>query len=142
MGFKQQPDQSRVKAQLKELLHNLELLAESASLDQQKRLLSSLRDVEAQERRQHPRKSCSIPVTVGTWRVFKEFVKNVSRGGMFIETDAPFSPGEHITLTFSYANQTNPVRITARVVRKNNMGIGVEFTTPPNAELQKIIESL
>ena len=142
MPFKQQPDQSSVKAQLKQLLRQLELLAESASLDQQKMLLSSLQDVEAQERRKHPRKPCSIPVTVGTWRVFKEFVKNVSRGGMYIETDAPFSPGEHITLTFSYANQPNPVRITARVVRKTNKGIGVEFTTPPNADLEKLIESL
>jgi Tfp pilus assembly protein PilZ len=98
--------------------------------------------LEAQERRRHPRKDCSIPVTVGTWRVFREFVKNISRGGMFIETDAPFSPGERVTLTFSYANQPNPVRITARVVRKTNRGIGVEFTTPPTAELEKIIKSL
>jgi Tfp pilus assembly protein PilZ len=142
MASKELLDPTSLKAQIKQLLRDLEPLVDSASVDQQRRLLSSLRDVEAQERRRHPRKNCSIPVTVGTWRIYREFIKNISRGGMFIETDAPFSAGERITLTFSYANQPNPLRITARVVRRTSRGIGVEFTTLPNPDLEKIIESL
>jgi hypothetical protein len=124
------------------LLRNMQMLIDSASEDQQRRLLGSLRELEAEERRRHPRKTCSIPVSVGTWRVFREFVKNISRGGMFIGTTASFSPGEHVTLTFSPPNQDKPIRITGRVVRKTANGIGVEFTSPPTAELQKVLESL
>ncbi|MDY6990275.1 MAG: PilZ domain-containing protein [Thermodesulfobacteriota bacterium] len=142
MNANQGSDQANVKAQLNELLKDMQVLIESASEDQQRRLLSSLKDLEAAERRRHPRKSCSIPVSVGTWRVFREFAKNISGGGMFIGTSASFSPGEHVTLTFSPPNQKKPLRITGRVVRRTAKGIGVEFTSPPNAELQKVIESL
>jgi len=142
MNTKRGSDQPTVKAQLDELLKNMQMLIESASEDQQRRLLSSLQDLEAAERRRHPRKSCSIAVSVGTWRVCREFAKNISHGGMFIGTSASFSPGEHVTLTFSPPNQDKAIRITGRVVRRNAKGIGVEFTSPPSAELQKVIESL
>jgi hypothetical protein len=142
MNANEGSEQPTVKAQLNELLKEMEMLIESASEDQRRRLLSSLQDLEAAERRRHPRKSCSIPVSVGTWRVFREFAKNISRGGMFIGTSASFLPGEHVTLTISPPNDKKPLRITGRVVRSSDKGIGVEFTAPPNAELQKIIESL
>ncbi|MDY6954351.1 MAG: PilZ domain-containing protein [Thermodesulfobacteriota bacterium] len=138
----QESDQPNVKAQLNELLKGMQMLIESASEDQQRRLLSSLQELEAAERRKHRRKSCSIPVSVGTWRVFREFAKNISRGGMFIGTSASFSPGEHVTLTFSPPNQEKTLRVTGRVVRRTAKGIGVEFTSPPSAELREVIESL
>jgi len=142
MHVNQGSDQPTVKAQLNELLKDMQMLIESASEDQQRRLLTSLQELEAAERRRAPRKTCSIAVSVGSWRVVREFAKNISRGGMFIGTSASFSPGEHVTITFSPPNQDKALRITGRVVRRNAKGIGVEFTSPANAELQKAIESL
>ena len=137
-----QSNRPSVKAQLKELLRNMLIFVDSASEDERQRLLTSLQNFEGEERRRHPRKTCSMQVTVGIWRLFTEFIKNISCGGVFIETSESFSAGEHITLTFSPPNRNKPLRITGRVVRRTPEGIGVEFTTPPNGELEKIIESL
>ncbi|MDY6837138.1 MAG: hypothetical protein SWH78_04100 [Thermodesulfobacteriota bacterium] len=66
MKVNQGSDQPTVKAQLNELLNDMQMLIESASEDQQRRLPTSLQELEAAERRRAPRKTCSIPVSVGS----------------------------------------------------------------------------
>ena len=60
-------------------------------------------------------------------RVFKDFVGNISAGGVFIETGEPFSVGQEVTLIFSSPNHPEPIKITGKVIRSVEGGIGVEF---------------
>jgi Tfp pilus assembly protein PilZ len=133
---------SSVKAEVKELLENILVAVPYASEDQQRSLLSTLREWQKGERRKHRRIACSIPVKVGTWRVFAEHIRNISEGGVFIKTTAVFSPGEHLELIFSLPNQNGPVRITGHVVWNSPEGVGLEFTQPLSRELVRVIESL
>lgn len=122
-------------ARLTELFNNL-------SEAQQKALLSILEDWQRTERRKHPRRYWVGPVDYATEdRAFKDFIKNVSAGGVFIETHIPFSIGEQITLTFSPSNRDKPIKITGEIVWTGSLGIGVRFKMP-NQDLEALIRLL
>jgi len=142
MPFKGNSAQADVKAQLKNFLKDTMVSLESASEDQQRRLLSALQELKADDRRKHPRKPCSIPATAAITRCFTGYIRDMSGGGAFLETTAAFEPGEHVTLTFASPNENKPIRVTGRVVRRTSQGIGVQFTMPPTKELQATIEFL
>ena len=138
----QKSDDPIAMAELKELLERILISIDHASEDQRRNLLTSLRHWQKGERRKHARKGCSIPVTVGTWRVFTNHIRNISTGGVFIETTAPFTRGENLTLIFSLPDKNGPVRITGHVVWRTQEGVGVEFKQPLTKELQEVIDSL
>jgi len=138
----QQTEESSIQARLTDLLREISAYIDHASEEEQQRILISLQAMWEKNRRQHPRKSCSIPVTCATEdRVIQDFVKNISAGGVFIETAVAFSPGEHITLMFSSTEQEEPIKISGRIVWRVPEGIGVKFTTA-NSELEAVILSL
>ncbi len=136
------PGRVNIKSQIKELLTSMSNFVDYASEDDQRRLLKALQALDRHERRRHPRKTCSIPITVGSWRVLTEFARNISAGGVFIETSAAFSRGEHLTLMFSPPNQNTPLKLTGRVARSTPEGIGVQFTSPPTEEVEEVLGSL
>jgi Tfp pilus assembly protein PilZ len=138
----EQTDKPSVKARLKELLDDISTSIDHASEEEQRRLLSSLEELQQDDRRRDPRKGCSIAVTYATWRIFTDFIKNISAGGVFIETSVPFARGENLTLMFSPPNQQEAVKITGQVVWSDPNGVGVKFTSPPSKELEEILESL
>jgi len=137
-----QPDEQMVRASLKQLLESISLAIDDASVDEQQRLLKSLRAWESGDRRTHARRACSIPVRVGALRVYTEYIRSISAGGVFIRTYVPFSPGEQLTLLFSLPNQNGPVKITGHVAWNSSEGVGVEFAQPLNKNLKNIVESL
>jgi Tfp pilus assembly protein PilZ len=138
----EQSKASSVKARLKELLKEISDYVDNTSEEHQQRILIALEELWERDRRQHPRKPCSIPVTCSTAdRVMKNFIKNISAGGAFIETSVPFSPGEHITLMLSATEQEEPIKITGRIVWRVPEGIGVKFSTA-SKELEAVILSL
>ncbi|MCK4729173.1 MAG: hypothetical protein KAT27_09635, partial [Desulfobacterales bacterium] len=84
----QQSKESSTTARLIELFNNL-------SESQQKEVLSMLEDWQSTERRKHPRKGCFMAVDYADRdRAFKNFIKNISAGGVFIQTHMPFSVGQ------------------------------------------------
>jgi len=127
--FVHQADESSVTARLKELLRDISPFIDNASEDQKQRLLSVLEESLPIDRRRDTRKPCSIAVTCATYRVFTDFIKNISPGGAFIETSAPCLPGEHLTMMFSLPDQEEPVKITGKIVWRAPEGVGVKFTT-------------
>ena len=130
-----QSNGSSVTARLIELIHNL-------SDKQQQALLGMLEDWQHTNRREHLRKPCFIAVDYADRkRAFKDFIKNISTGGVFIETDTSFSVGRELTLTFSSSNYERPIKITGEIVRTGRRGIGVRFKAE-HEELQAMIESL
>lgn len=140
--FHEPPDPPNVRTEVKELLEKILVSIPYAPEEQQESLLSSLRQWQRGERRKHRRVVCSIPVKVGTWRVFAEHIRNISEGGVFIKTSAAFSPGERLELIFSLPNQNGPVRVTGHVVWNSPDGVGLEFTQPLSEELVEVIEAL
>ena len=66
-------------------------------------------------------------------------VKDISRGGLFVETPAKAAPGTTITLVFHAGQSWTEIRVAGRVVRADRVqlhlaekagGIGVEVTQP------------
>ena len=147
----QQTRKSTVTVRLRELVRDISIIIDDApedekiellSLLQSQRLLSFLRNWRRRDRRSAPRKPCSMAVTFATQdRVFKDFVRNISAAGVFIETPEALSVGQEITLIFSSPNSLGPVKITGKVVWRVPKGIGVKFTRASN-DLEAIIESL
>ena len=137
----QQDDESSIKDSLKELLEDISIYIDQASDKEHHRLLSSLQELLQSDRRQHPRKPCSIPVTLASWRVFTELIKNISAGGVFVETSEPFSTGEAVSLMFSIPNHEEQVKITGRIAWRTPGGVGVEFTGG-SKDLKETIASL
>ena len=106
-------------------------------------ILKALEKHNQTHRRKQPRKPSFVPVdyTVGD-RAFKDFIKNISAGGVFIETRTPFSVGQEISMTFSSAKLDEPIKIRGTIFWANNMlGIGVKFTTE-NQALVAMLQAL
>ena len=94
----------------------------------QRQLLDWLSKWDLRGKRKHSRKSCLISVDYSTpERFYREFVQDISAGGLYIETREPLSKGEGISLTFSVPDSQVPIRVTGEIVRTEESGIAVEF---------------
>ncbi len=74
-----------------------------------------------------------------------EFTKDISEGGIFIETPIPFKEGEQLTLTFPLKAHSEHIRLSGEIVRKTDIGIGIKFTPldeGKKALLKNLIETL
>ena len=60
-------------------------------------------------------------------RHFSDFVKDLSKSGVFILTSRAFSVGQEITLTFKPPGTDRPLNINGAIVRVLPEGIGVKF---------------
>lgn len=100
-------------------------------------------------RRRHPRIQASLPVRISTieperdpwtgrpfFRASQETCANVSRGGAFVQTSEPLSPGRRILVELKLPNGApleaiGRVAWTKRVVtpheRNHDAGVGIEF---------------
>lgn len=146
-----EPHHSTVTARLEELINKLSLFIENASEEQKRtvlrllenqQLLELLQNWRHGERRQTPRKPFSLSVQYATeHEILTDFPRDISSGGMFIETSVPLSVGQQITLTFSPPNQKKPIRVTAEVAWTGPGGVGVRFTSS-SKDLEKVMESL
>ena len=81
------------------------------------------------EKRKYPRRSTLMEITYSSdqRRIFEDFVRNLSAGGLFIETNLVTELGQKITMTFSHPDSRDPVKILGKIVRVDPNGIGVKF---------------
>ena len=78
--------------------------------------------------REHPRKTSLIAVDCSTHDVcFTNFIHDISNGGVFIETNAPFYVGQKIAMNFTLPEIESPISVGGEVIRMNSNGIGVKF---------------
>ena len=85
-----------------------------------------------EEKRRHLRVPCFVAVEyVAQGRSYTEFIRDTSRGGMFIETYWPLMIGEKLSLTYSPPDKKRPIKISGEVVRTNPKGIGVKCESNP-----------
>lgn len=80
------------------------------------------------EQRQFPRRTAFIiaeySVLEGT---FRDIIKNIGAGGVFIRTDRKIAVGQPITVSFPLFNFDNIVQTAGRVVRSDHDGFAVTF---------------
>jgi Tfp pilus assembly protein PilZ len=89
---------------------------------------SSRAPIPHEEMREHPRKESLIAVDCKTHDVcFTNFIKDISNGGVFIETHAHFYVGQRLKMIFSLPESEHPHTVNGKVVRINHQGIGVQF---------------
>lgn len=144
-------DKPGIKSRLKKLGNDISLFADHASEDQQlallhaleeQRLQTLLNDLPHDERRRAPRKPCSLSVHYAIKdQLLTDIAKNISTGGVFIETFEPLSVGQEITLTISPSNQGDPIETVGEIVWSGPKGVGVRFTTE-SEDLEAMIEAL
>ena len=97
-------------------------------------MLRLLKDLEKwqkskNEKRKHPRKSTLIDITYSSdqRRIFEDFVRNISAGGLFIETNLLSELGQKLTMTFSRPGSGEPIKVLGKIIRVDSGGIGVKF---------------
>ena len=84
-----------------------------------------------QEKRKYSIKETSIYTICETdTDNFREYTKNMSPGGVFIETASSMSVDEEVFMTLFHASFDTPIRAKGRIVWVNPKGMGVEFKTP------------
>ena len=82
-------------------------------------------------RHQYPRRPSYI---IATYTVvegtFRDIIKNIGAGGLFIRTDRRIAVGQPISIEFPLFQFENIIKVTGRVVRKDPMGFAVTFNRP------------
>ena len=90
--------------------------------------LEALEDIVFEGNRKHARKALMAVVDYATQdQAYRDFIKNISAGGVFIETSVPASIGQELSLTFALPYHQAHIKITGEVVRISPQGIGVRF---------------
>jgi Tfp pilus assembly protein PilZ len=81
------------------------------------------------EKRKYPRRSTLIDITYSSdqRRIFEDFVRNISDGGLYIETNLVTELGQKLTMTFSHPGSGDPIKALGKVIRVDSGGIGVKF---------------
>jgi len=73
--------------------------------------------------------------------VYKDFIQDISSGGVFIQTHMPFTVGQEVSLTFPLPNYQKHVKVMGEVVRSTSQGVGVKFKMADNDQ-EAMITSL
>jgi len=79
-------------------------------------------------RRKHHRKPFFMVVDYTTQgHAYRDYIHNISAGGVFIETPMSFGIGQELSLTFALPTRQRHIRVSGEVVRTSPQGIGVKF---------------
>jgi len=96
--------------------------------EQQTQLMIHVEKLLAENKRISVRKAHKIPISYATQnRIYSGNIADISRSGLFIETNRPFNIGEEIILSFNMQGYDRPFKIKGNIVRSNQQGIGVQF---------------
>jgi len=110
--------------------------------DEQLALLKELGERLSKGRRKHQREPFFMVADYSTEdRVYRDYIQNVSAGGVFIETHMPFTSGQEVSLAFPLPNYKKYLKIIGKVARVTPQGIGVVFKLV-NQEQETIVKSL
>jgi uncharacterized protein (TIGR02266 family) len=112
------------------------------------------------ERRVHPRLPLNLPVRISTidpetdvatrrpfFRASREWCANVSRGGLFIRTEEPFSPGRRVLVELTLPDgrgfdSVGRIAWAKRPITRSEQadaeGIGVEFLGARSEDLASL----
>ncbi|UCD89901.1 MAG: PilZ domain-containing protein [Desulfobacterales bacterium] len=81
-----------------------------------------------EDARKHPRKQTSIyAVCSGHECYLRDYITDISAGGLFIETDSALFLNQELVLTFFLPDAGTPIKIKGKVVRSDAKGFGIKF---------------
>jgi c-di-GMP-binding flagellar brake protein YcgR len=81
-----------------------------------------------EKKRHHPRKSFRLCVTMSHDRTTgKHQARDISLGGIFVETTEKLQPGQEVRLSIPFTNQDCHLKMNGKVVRVTEDGVGVQF---------------
>lgn len=96
--------------------------------------------------REHPRKSCVMATDyVVDDRAYRNFVKDISESGVYVQTGQTFDIGDQITQSFSLSDKQIPFKFTGEIVRLSKDGVGIRFKNLTQYQrdiLQSILKNL
>ena len=116
-----QSNEASITARLIQMIKNM-------SEAEQRTLLKDLEEKQSEEKRKHVRKPFLMAVDYSTQdHVYKDFIQDISAGGVFIQTSMPFTVGQEVSLTFPLPNYRKHLKIVGEVVRSTKHGVGVKF---------------
>ena len=110
---------------------------------ERKKMLDELiKEWERLDYREDSRIACFLAVDYSTKdRVYQDFINNLSNGGVFIETSAPFHVGQSVTLTFNVPSLNKTFKISGTIIRTEQDGIGVQFIKKLTSYQKELIHS-
>jgi Tfp pilus assembly protein PilZ len=96
--------------------------------DKLQQLLQYLDEEQVSEKRKYDRKDFIrvIDYTVGD-RYYRDFIHDISEGGLFIETSNDLSLGQKILMTFVSPDYQKPFKVHGEIIHTQTDGIGVKF---------------
>jgi Tfp pilus assembly protein PilZ len=95
------------------------------------------------DKREHSREHTSIYAFFETNGLsFKDSIKNLSAGGLFIETGIPLSVNRELFISFLHPDYGTLIKVAGEIVRTDSKGIGVKFDQPRSDIWKARAESL
>lgn len=90
-------------------------------------------EMDWKEIREYPRRPAvqQVDYTIGD-RFYQDAMRDISVGGMFIETSLSLSIGQEVTVSIPFSDGRSPVRVRGHVVRVVRDGIGIRFQRDRN----------
>ena len=84
--------------------------------------------IHAEDHRKHTRRSFDRPVLYATRnRFFKGTIKDISKGGVFIEAPDMMAVGQHLTLAIPSGGQGRGLKLKGKIVRIDPNGLAIRF---------------
>jgi len=71
-------------------------------------------------------------------RYYRDFIQDMSDGGVFIKTRQKFKPGQDILMTFMSPDLLKPFKIPGEIMRALDSGIGVQFKKESQVQAETI----
>lgn len=102
-------------------------------------------DVNMIEWRSYERKDISIPIDFTSLdRLYKEMTKDISAGGLFIETQKynKLTKNQKVLMVFTIGENKKPFKLTGKVIRVQPDGIAVQFHNPSPYDCAAIEEAI
>lgn len=93
--------------------------------------LEKLQQSQPAEKREYERKHLSIYAVCSAGSLsFKDFIRNISLGGLFIETKTPLKINTELLIHFLHSDFVPLIKATGEIVWVDIKGIGVKFYKP------------
>lgn len=87
--------------------------------------------------REFPRVSCNIALDLAVdGRAINCFARDISAGGMFVESCEPLAMGQPVSICFSVADDRLALKLKGRVVRLEHGGGGIQYETLTRYQLE------
>lgn len=122
------------KMNLSEVKHRISKIISLMSETEMQKLLLGLEKWQQARRaskRAYPRKDTSIYAFLEADDLsFSDFIKNISSGGLYIETEASLSVNKEIFIRFLHPDTGTLTRVTGKIIRIDSKGLGIQFDEP------------